>query len=229
MAAIASRSRPSVALRALGYDVVATPRRGARHRASPRTLRRAAKLDAGDVIVAVDGVPVRTTDELRSEIGSGSPATTVRLTVRRGGEKVDVTVRTIPSPADRTRPIVGILVDQDAQIDLPFDVTSTSGASAGRRPGFPSRSRSPASSDATSPTAAGSPPPASSRSTATVLPIGGIKQKTIGARRADVDFFLVPAGRTRGSASEMRTACASSLWRVFNRRCDLLATADVKC
>ena len=36
----------------------------------------------------------------------------------------------------------------------------------------------------------------------TVIPIGGIKQKTIGARRADVDYFLVPAGENAEDAQE---------------------------
>jgi Lon-like protease len=33
-----------------------------------------------------------------------------------------------------------------------------------------------------------------------VLPIGGVKQKTLGARRADVDVFLVPAGENAREA-----------------------------
>ncbi len=36
----------------------------------------------------------------------------------------------------------------------------------------------------------------------TVIPIGGVKQKTIGARRADVDFFLVPVGENASDARE---------------------------
>ena len=33
-----------------------------------------------------------------------------------------------------------------------------------------------------------------------VPPVGGIKQKTIGARRSDVDVFLVPAGENAAEA-----------------------------
>ena len=44
-----------------------------------------------------------------------------------------------------------------------------------------------------------------------VGPIGGIKQKTIGAREAGVDAFLVPVGRTRPMPASTRTGCASSL------------------
>ena len=34
----------------------------------------------------------------------------------------------------------------------------------------------------------------------TVLPVGGLKQKTIGAKRAGVDVFLVPAGENAKEA-----------------------------
>jgi PDZ domain-containing protein len=34
----------------------------------------------------------------------------------------------------------------------------------------------------------------------TVLPVGGLKQKTIGARKAGVDIFLVPAGENAEEA-----------------------------
>jgi PDZ domain-containing protein len=35
-----------------------------------------------------------------------------------------------------------------------------------------------------------------------VLPIGGIEQKTIGVRRAGVDYFLVPAGTNASTAEK---------------------------
>ena len=34
----------------------------------------------------------------------------------------------------------------------------------------------------------------------TVVPVGGLKQKTIGAKRAGVDVFLVPAGENTSEA-----------------------------
>ena len=61
-----------VALRALGYDVVATPRGVLVTGVSP-DVPAAKSLDAGDVIVAVDGTPVRTPAQLRAQIGRRSP------------------------------------------------------------------------------------------------------------------------------------------------------------
>ena len=69
---------------------------------------------------------------------------------------------------------------------------STRTASVGRRPASRSRSTSCSSSGATSTTATRSPRPERSSSNGQVGPIGGIKQKTIGAREAGVDVFLVP-------------------------------------
>ena len=77
---------------------------------------------------------------------------------------------------------------------------STPAASAARRPASPSRSRCSSSSAITSSTATRSPRRARSSSDGTVGPIGGIKQKTIGAREAGVDAFLVPAGENAQDA-----------------------------
>ena len=105
-----------VALRALGYDVVAKPRGVLVTSVSP-DVPAAEVLEAGDVVVAVDGMPVKTPAELRARIGTHEPGDELTLTVRRGGKKpVEVTVRTIASPIDSSRSIVGILVEQEADV-----------------------------------------------------------------------------------------------------------------
>ena len=122
----------AVALRALGYDVVAKLQALVIDVASDAPA--AAKLESGDVIVAVDGTPVTTPDELRREIGR-RPGERVTLALRRDAETQTVTVQTVPSPADPNRPIVGISVDQDAKIKVPvrvdIDLGSVGGPSAG--------------------------------------------------------------------------------------------------
>ena len=50
-------------------------------------------------------------------------------------------------------------------------------------------------------------------------PIGGIKQKVIGAREAGVDAFLVPAGENASDARKDAHGLRSSLCTTFNRRC----------
>ena len=125
-----------VALRALGYQVTATPR-GVLVTAVYSDVPAGKVLDPNDVIVGVDGVPVRTPVELRREIARIDPGDDVSLSVRRDGKVMDVTVRTIPSPEDASRAVIGILVDQDATIELPLDVDIDLGRVGGPSAGFP--------------------------------------------------------------------------------------------
>ena len=217
-----------VALRALGYDIVATPR-GALVIGVAPDVPAAAKIDSGDVIVAVDGVPVRTTADLRREIGRREPGDEVRLTVRRGEKALDVTVRTVSSPTEPDKPIVGITVDQDADIELPFDVDIDLGRVGGPSAGLPfaleiARLLGRDVTHGCKIAATGE-----LALDGTVLPIGGIKQKTIGARRADVDFFVVPAGRNAEGAQEHADGLPVIPVESFQQALRLLTTSDAKC
>jgi PDZ domain-containing protein len=217
-----------VALRALGYDIIATPR-GALVIGVASDVPAAAKLDAGDVIVAVDGVPVSTPPDLRHEIGRREPGDDVRLTVRRGRKALDLTVRTVPSPTDPETPIVGITVDQDADIELPFDVDIDLGRVGGPSAGLPfaleiARKLGRDVTHGCRIAATGE-----LALDGTVLPIGGIKQKTIGARRADVDFFVVPAGRNAEGAQEHADGLTVIPVESFQQALRVLTTSDAKC
>ena len=217
-----------VALRALGYDVVATAR-GALVIGVASDVPAAAKVDAGDVIVAVDGAPVRTPAELRREIGRRKPGDDVRLTVRRDGKATELTVRTVPSPTDPERPIVGITVDQQADIELPFDVDIDLGRVGGPSAGLPfaleiARKLGRNVTHGCKIAATGE-----LALDGTVLPIGGIKQKTIGARRADVDFFVVPAGRNADGARENAEGLEVIPVESFQQALRMLTTSDLKC
>lgn len=217
-----------VALRALGYEVVATPR-GALVIGVASDVPAAAKIEAGDVIVAVDGVPVRTPAELRREIGRRKPGEDVRLTVRRGGKAVDVTVATVASPTDPERPIVGITVDQEADIQLPLEVDIDLGRVGGPSAGLPfaleiARKLGRDVTHGCKVAATGE-----LALDGTVLPIGGIKQKTIGARRAHVDFFVVPAGRNAEGAQADAEGLQVLPVESFQQALRLLTTIDTKC
>jgi PDZ domain-containing protein len=217
-----------VALRALGYEVVAIPR-GALVIGVASDVPAAAKIDASDVIVAVDGVPVRTPADLRREIGRRKPGDNVRLTVRRGGKALDLTVPTIPSPTGPDRPIVGITVDQAADIELPFDVDIDLGRVGGPSAGLPfaleiARKLGRDVTHGCKIAATGE-----LALDGTVLPIGGIKQKTIGARRADVDFFVVPAGRNAEGAQDHADGLTVIPVESFQQALRALTTSDAKC
>lgn len=101
-----------VALREAGYDVKVTGQ-GAQVRELADGSKAAGLLQPGDVIVAVDGQPVSTSNDLIATLQSRRPGDVVHLDVRRGGnaeapEAVDVPLGESPSEPGRAR--VGIVV-----------------------------------------------------------------------------------------------------------------------
>jgi PDZ domain-containing protein len=217
-----------VALRTLGYEVDATPR-GVLVTSVAPDVPAAKSLQPGDVIFAVDGTPVRTPAQLRAQIGRRSPGNDVRLTVRRDEKPIEVTVRTVASPQDKTKAIVGILVDQDAKIELPFDVDIDLGRVGGPSAGLPfaleiARKLGRDITHGCRIAATGE-----LALDGTVLPIGGIKQKTVGARRADVDYFVVPVGENAEGARENAHGLRIIPVESFQQALRTLATRNIKC
>jgi PDZ domain-containing protein len=218
----------AVALRELGYDVTARPR-GVLVTSIAPDVPAASALEVNDVIVAVDGTPVRTPAQLRARIGEVEPGDELDLRVRRGEKTVDAAVRTVASPDDPSRAIVGILVDQDAEIVLPFDVDIDLGRVGGPSAGLPfaleiARQLGRDVTDGCRIAATGA-----LALDGTVIPIGGVKQKTIGARRADVDFFLVPAGENAEEAQRHADGLRVIPVESFQQALRRLATYDTKC
>lgn len=217
-----------VALRALGYEVVATPR-GALVTSVSSDVPAARVLDPGDVIVAVDGTRVRTPAELRARIGRHEPGDEVALALRRGSKRKQVSVRTIASPADPSRPIVGILVEQDARIELPVDVDIDLGRVGGPSAGLPfaleiARQLGRDVTKGCRIAATGA-----LALDGTVIPIGGVAQKTIGAERADVDYFVVPAGENAEDAQQEADDVEVLPVESFQQALQALATEVEKC
>lgn len=218
----------AVALRELGYDVVAKPQ-GALVIDVASDAPAAAKLESGDVIVAVDGTPVTTPDELRREIGRRKPGERVTLTLRRDAEMQTVTVQTVPSPADPNRPIVGISVDQDAEIKVPVRVDIDLGSVGGPSAGLPFALEivDQLGRDVTR----GCRIAATGELAldGTVLPVGGLQQKTIGARQADVDVFVVPAGENAAEANRHAGDLEVLPVESFQQALQQLATSPKQC
>jgi Lon-like protease len=181
----------AVALRELDYDVEAVPNGVLVSQVAPDTPA-AGKLEIGDVIIRVEDEEIRTTSQLarymRANVEAGDE---VRLTVRRGSGLETLRVGTIQSP-DSDRPLFGIIVEQEADITLPVDVSIDAGSIGGPSAGlaFALDIVDELGSDidegrkivVTGEIAIDG----------TVGRIGGVKQKTIGAREADADVFVVP-------------------------------------
>ena len=189
----------AVALRALGYKVVARPT-GALISDVASDAPAAGQLQPTDVVVAVDGQPVRTPNDLRRLIGSRRPGDTVLLTVRSARGLRQVTLKTIADPADASHPIIGVIVGQSAEIRLPFpvriDARGVGGPSAGLAFALDVMEELGRDVDHGYKVAA----TGELGLDGSVAPIGGVKQKTIGARKTKVDVFLVPAGENAQEA-----------------------------
>ena len=218
----------AVALRELGYDVVATPR-GVLVASVSSDVPAAGVLEPGDVIVAVDGVPVRTPTELRAQIGLREPGDELTLAVRRGSQRMELAVRTIASPNDPSRAVVGILVEQDAKIELPVEVDIDLGRVGGPSAGLPfaleiARQLGRDVTKGCRIAATGA-----LALDGTVVPIGGVKQKTIGAERADVDYFVVPGGENAEDAQQEADDVEVLPVESFQQALQKLATDVEKC
>jgi PDZ domain-containing protein len=217
-----------VALRELGYEVEATPR-GVLVTSVSSDVPAAKVLQPGDVIVTVDGVRVRTPTQLRARIGRREPGDELALTVRRGPKRIETRVRTIGSPDDPFRAIVGILVEQDAKIELPFEVDIDLGRVGGPSAGLPfaleiARQLGRDVTKGCRIAATGA-----LALDGTVIPIGGVKQKTIGAERADVDYFVVPAGDNAEDAQQEADEVEVVPVESFQQALQRLATVVRKC
>ncbi len=183
----------AVALRELGYDVRAEPA-GALVAAVAPDAPADGRLEPTEVIVAVDGEPVRTPADLRRLIAKRKPGEPVKLSVRAGGATRTEEVGTVASPDEPDRPIVGIQVEQSADIELPIDVDidlgGVGGPSAGLAFALDLMEELRGNVDRGLRVAA----TGELELNGDVSPVGGIKQKVIGARRSGADVFLAPAG-----------------------------------
>ena len=183
----------AVALKQAGFRVTAKPR-GALVEAVATDAPAAAVLDAGDVIVGIGSQAISRPDELRRAFRNVHPGDAVRLRIRRDGEAKALTVKTIESPGQPGHAIIGIRVGQAADITLPLKVDIDLGSVGGPSAGLPF------ALDVLQ--ELGTNVDHGRRVVATgeialdgsVGPIGGVKQKTFGARSAGADVFLVPAG-----------------------------------
>jgi Lon-like protease len=189
----------AVALRKLGYDVQ-TRSVGVLVDSLVAGSPAVGKLRPNDVIVAVDGKPVRTRSDLLRLVGAHQPGEDVQITVRRGTERETLTLKTRADPEDPKRAVIGVFVDQAASINLPLDVKidlgNVGGPSAGLAFALDVMEELGQDVDHGQRIAA----TGEIELDGTVVPVGGVKQKTIAVRRSGIDVFLVPAGENAREA-----------------------------
>ena len=193
----------AVALRELGYKVPVKSPGTVIADVNPKGPS-AGKLQANDAIAAVDGHATPSLTALRRQIANRKPGQRVSLTVRRNGATRTVDVKTAPDPQNKQRSIIGVLtscaLQTPTKISLPvpvhIDLGQVGGPSAGLAFALDVAEKLGHDVDRGHRVVA----TGEMCLDGTVLPIGGVKQKTIGAKRAGADVFLVPAGENAQEA-----------------------------
>jgi PDZ domain-containing protein len=122
------------------------------------------------------------------------PGAKVRITVVRDKQTLVKRLSTVSSGPPSNRAIVGVSIEPSVDIKLPFPVRIDAGNVGGPSAGLAfalevleEMGRDVVHGHKIAATG-------EIRPDGSIGPIGGIKQKTIGAREAGVDAFLVPAG-----------------------------------
>jgi PDZ domain-containing protein len=163
----------------------------------PDSPAASAGLEVGDVIVEAQGQEVETLEDLRAALDPVTPGELVEVSVQRSGGVKEYSLATIESERDHGNAVMGVIVQQAATIDLPIDIDIDAGSIGGPSAGlaFALDIVDELGSDvdqgrlivATGELALDG----------SVQPIGGIKQKVIGAKQAGADIFVVPTGNAR--------------------------------
>ena len=187
--AFSQRVAATVALRQLGYHVAVRPTGVVVSQLIANT-NAPCKLQPMDVIVAVDGTATPTIAALHTVLEHVKPGAVVALRVRRGGRLLTVRIRTVAVAPDQA--LVGFAPEQGATFKLPLRITIDAGDVGGPSAGLAFALQVME--------ALGHKVDRGYRVAATgemkldgsVAAIGGIKQKTFGAREAGADVFLVP-------------------------------------
>ena len=189
----------AVALRAAGKKVVLRPT-GALVDLVEGGKPAVGKLEPDDVIVAVNGAHITDPQDVFTQMRKRQVGGVVRFTVRRGKRTLVVPIRTVAADQGPRRPVVGVFLEPALDIHLPFKVRIDAGNVGGPSAGlaFALEVMEELGRDVVH----GHRVAATGEIFAdgSVGPIGGIKQKTIGARQAHVDAFLVPAGENARDA-----------------------------
>jgi PDZ domain-containing protein len=202
----------AVALRYLGHKVEAKPN-GVQVTLVYPGAPADGKLQVGDVIVRANGGDIATTEDLRAAMANVKPGEQVTFGVRSSGGVQDVRLGTQADPQDRSRAIVGVQIQQSADIRLPVNVKINAGNIGGPSAGLafaldivdelgPNLDRGRRIAATGELDLAGH-----------VIEIGGIKQKTIGAEAAGAQVFLVPkanAADAREYAKNIRIVAVST-------------------
>jgi PDZ domain-containing protein len=186
------------------------------------------RLREGDVIIAIDGRPVRTASDVAEATARATSGQEVSVTFRRGDDQATVSL-----PLRRVsrlgRPALGVALESlGLEIELPFPVVidqgDVAGPSAGlmmaltvydmAEPGDLVRGRTIAGTGTID--LAGN-----------VGPVGGVRQKVAAARAAKASIFLVPADEAEEAREAADDALVVEPVRTFDEAVEALSVPAV--
>jgi len=146
----------------------------------------------GDYIVAVDGTPVVTVDDIRPAIAKHKVGEKVAVTVDRGGKRQTLDVVTTENKTDKGRPAIGVYLAVSFVHPYVVDIKAgdVGGPSAGLMFSLGVYDRLTPGALTGGADIAGT---GTMYYTGAVGPIGGIRQKLVGARDGGANWFLAPA------------------------------------
>ena len=216
-----------VAMKAAGFKVKAPPTGALVEDVDP-SRPAAGKLQPTDVIVSIDGSPVRTVADLRRLVRARPAGATLKIGIRRGSALIEVPVRSVADPGQGGKPVIGVLASQSATIVLPLkvriDAGDVGGPSAGLAFALDLLEELGRNVDHGYRIAA----TGEINLDGSVGPIGGVFQKTIGVKRSGIDVFLVPAGDNAREAQRHAGKVRIIPVRSFQQALHALATLPRK-
>lgn len=175
----------ATALRALGRDVDQKVTVGSLPDGSPS----AGVLEVGDVLVSVDGDAASSADAVRAAVQRNAPGDTIAVVVTRGGARRELEV-TAGESDGRTVLGIGLALDYALPVEVTLNTGEVGGPSAGLMFSL-------AIYDVLTPGELTGGQRVAGTGTmgddGVVGPIGGIRQKIVGAREGGARFFLAPA------------------------------------
>lgn len=203
-----------VALRHLGFDVSRTATGAVIVQVLAEPAR--GELEAGDVVVGIDGTDVGLTEELIDAIGTHEPGEEVTLRVERGSTERTEDVRLTLAADPQGEPVIGVAVQpRGLRYRLPVDVEIDSGDVGGPSAGLAftlavlDRLTPGSLTGGNRVAVTGSIQPDGG-----VGPVGGVGQKAVAAEEEGAELFLVPADEAplaEAHAGDMRVVGVATL------------------